>query len=604
MNIHASKKNAGRAGFTLMEVIVGVAVFAIVAMAAYQAFVSLFAITSADQYKILALNLANEEFEIARNMPYNSIGIVNGIPSGKIPYQQTLLRGGVNFLVTATVRNIDLPYDGIADGTPDDQSPADNKLVEFTITCPNCANFTPITLSSNIAPKNLETASTNGALSIKVFDANGVALQGADVTVVNSKVTPNITVHDITDVNGILQIVDAATGTNAYNISVTKSGYSTDRTYPPGGSGNPSPTKPDSTVLLQQVTPVSFSIDKTSTLSFSSLTSTCGAVPNIDFTLKGSKVIGAGVLKYSQSKVTDSAGALSLTGMEWDSYSIALTDAAYDLIGLSPLNSIALNPNATQSVLLIVAPKNPKSILVTVKDSSTQLPLSGALVTLSKAGYLATTTTGQGYLTQTDWSGGGAQASYTDGTKYFADDGNVEIASPAGDMKLKKAFGSYVSNGILESSTFDTGSASNFHNLFWTPTDQPAGAGTTTPPARFQIATNAVVTATTTWNYEGPDGTAATYYTSSGGTVSVDHDGDQYLRYRAYLHTANGSSTPTVSDVSFTYTSSCTPPGQVTFSGLSTGTYSLSVSKSGYTTYVGTANASTSWMEQSVLLGP
>lgn len=588
-------------GFTLIETIVGAAVFVVVAVAAYQAYVSLFAITSANQYKIIALNLINEQFEVVRNMPYNDVGIVNSIPKGKIPYQQTINRTGINYTITATVRNIDLPFDGVADGTPDDQSPADNRLVQFTVTCTTCTNFSPITLSTNVAPKNLETASTNGALSIKVFDANGVAIQGANVHIVNSKVTPNITVDDVTGPTGILQIVDAATGTNAYSISVTKSGYSTDRTYPPGAVGNPSPSKPDSTVLLQQVTPVSFAIDRLSSLSFSSVTDMCVAVPNVDFTMTGSKLIGIGKPKYSQALTTGSTGNLTLNSLEWDSYTIGVNDTDFDVIGLSPLNPVNVNPGASQSVMLIMVPKNPKTLLVTVKDGSTGLPLSDATVTLS-SGATSSKITGLGYLSQSDWSGGSGQATTTNSTKYFVDDGNVETNSPSGDLKLKNIFGSYVASGILESSTFDVGAPTNFHNLFWNPTDQPVGAGTTS--ALFQIATNSTTTATTTWSFKGPDGTAGTFYMSPSATINVAHNNDRYLRYKAFLSTQSTSSTPTLSDFSFTYTSSCTPPGQVVFSGLSSGNYTLTVSHAGYADYSSPVTVSSSWAEQQVLMAP
>jgi hypothetical protein len=253
--------------------------------------------------------------------------------------------------------------------------------------------------------------------------------------------------------------------------------------------------------------------------------------------------------------------------------------------------------------MLIMAPKNPKSLLVTVKDSSTSLPLSGALVELS-GGVDESKTTGLGYLSQTDWSGGSGQATTTDSTKYFADDGNAETDSPAGDLKLKNSFGSYLANTILESSTFDAGSSTNFHNLFWNPTDQPVDAGTTS--VLFQIATNATTSATTTWSFRGPDGTASTYYLASGANTNVVHNSDRFLRYKAYLSTQNASTTPIISDFSFTYTSSCTPPGQVIFSGLSNGSYTLTVSKSGYATSTSsfTITSSWEWVEQQVLLGP
>lgn len=596
--------NHTKRGFTLVETIVGVAVFLVIATAAYQAYISLFSLIGQSQYKILALSLANEQFEILRNLPYSDVGVTGGIPNGKVPHVQTLTRGNVPFTVTTTIRNVDLPFDGqIGSTTKPDSSPADNKVAEVEVDCSTCKNFTSLTLTTAIAPKNLETASTNGALLIKVFDSNGVPVSNADVHIVNSTVNPSIVIDDVTDNDGFLQVVDAPPGTNVYQITVSKTGYSTDKTYTPGAVGNPNPTKPHATVLVQQLTQVSFSIDQLSTLSFSSVSPECEAVPSIDFTLTGQKTIGPSVPKYSQSLMTNSSGTYSNSTMEWDDYTVTGIDGTYDIVGVNPLNAISLAAGASQNVSLIVEPKNPKSLLVTVKDSATLLPVSNAIVRVTySSSYDTTKVTGRGFINQTDWSGGNGQVTFDDETRYFNDDGNVAINTPVGEVKLKSAFGAYNPSGILESSTIDTGSPSNFYNLTWAPTDQPVGAGVNS--VRFQFATNATTTSTTTWSYKGPDGTNATYYTSSGATLSSVHNGDRYARYKLFLSSVSTTTTPNISDVSFTDTSSCTPPGQVVFSGLASGTYHVEVGKTGYATSTADVNVNSNWKEQEIILAP
>lgn len=590
----ALKIKKGNKAFTLVETLVGVAVFLVIATASYQAYASLFSLINQNQYKILALNLANEQFEIIRNLPYSDVGIPGGLPNGKIPHEQTLTRGGVTFEVTTTIRNIDLPFDGTIGGTPNDLSPADNKSVELEIACPACATFAPLTLTTTVAPKALETSSTNGALFVKVFDANGVAVSNADVHIENNKISPAVVIDDVTDSNGLLQIVDAPPGVEAYEITVTKAGYSTDKTYANGAAGNPAPLKPHATVVVQQVTQVSFSIDRLSTLSFSSVTPTCVPVGSIDFSLLGSRQIGANVPKYSQNLSTNGSGKYSNSSMEWDTYTITGNDGSYDVIGINPLNPVSLNSNSTQSVDLIVAAKNPRSLLVTVKDNATHLPVTDAVVHVTGSSYDQTQTTDRGFINQSDWSGGA-------GVDYTEDDGFLDVSSPAGEIKLKNVSG-YNPSGILESSTIDTGSASNFHNLVWSPADQPVLAGANS--VRFQIATNASST-DTTWTYLGPDGTASTYYTASNATISSVHDGNRYIRYKVFLSTADSTVTPNISDIAFTMTSSCTPPGQVIFSGLSSGTYDISVSRSGYTTQNITGiNLNSNFKEQEVILSP
>lgn len=586
-------------GFTLIETLVGVAVFLVIATASYQAYVSLFSLISLNQYKILALNLVNEQFEIIRNLSYSNVGVVGSIPNGDIPHIQNLVRGSVPFVVTTTIRNVDQPFDGTLGGTPNDVSPADNKVVEVQIDCSTCKNFTPLNMTTTIAPKNLETASTNGALFVKVFDANGIAVPDASVHIVDNKVSPAIVIDDTTNNSGILQIVDAPPGVEAYEITVTKSGYSTDKTY--SSASGFIPSKPHATVVLQQVTQISFAIDRLSTASFSSVTPTCTAVGNMDFSLTGLKTIAQNTPKYSTDLSTNSSGSYSNNGMEWDSYTINGLDTVYDIVGINPLNAIAINPNSSQSTSIIVAPKDPDSLLITVKDSTTHLPITDAVVTLTlNESTIGTKITNQGFINQTDWSGGGGQSTSSDITKYNSDDGNIDTMSPTGEVKLRNVFGSYNSNGVIESSTFDTGSISNFHNLTWLPSDQPVNAGSQSVRIQFASST----TPPTTWDYKGPDGTSGTYYTLSDSSISSVHNGDRYVRYKLFLSTQSSTSTPNVSDVSFTFTSSCTPPGQVIFSGLSSGTYHVTVSKTSYTTMEMDIPVSSSWKEQEIILAP
>lgn len=590
-----------RRAFTLVEVLIGAAVFVVVAVAAYNAFVSLFQLIHLNQERVLAIDLAEERFEIARNMSYANIGVQGSIPVGSIPHSVTLVRGGISFTVITTVRNIDLPFDGTIGGTPNDLSPADNKLVQIEVDCGSCRNFQPIILTGQVAPKNLETASTNGALFIRVFDANGQPVQGANVHVENVATTTTIAIDDTTDVNGMLQLVDVPPGNNAYRITVSKAGYSTDRTYSTTDVANPKPTKPDATVVLQQVTQVSFAIDKLSAIHVQSVTPTCAPVGNFAFHMTGSKLIGENIAKYSSDKTTDANGNLVLNGMEWDSYSILPKDLTRYLTGINPLNPVAVNPDSSVNIQLITVPQNSNALLVTVRDSATNLPLPDATVRVTASGYDKTLVTGHGFLSQTDWSGGSGQEDYIDNTKYFVDNGNVDTSN-AGDITLGTVFGQYNSSGNLESSTFDTGSASNFYSLIWSPADQLAPIGA--DAVRLQIASNATITPTTTWSFIGPDGTGSSYYNVSNSTINSVHNGDQFLRYKLYLATASTTLSPNVSEISFTYSSACVPPGQVIFTGLPAGTYTVTVSKSGYATNTVAAAVDNDWQEEQVILGP
>ena len=599
-------------GFTLIEAIVGTALFLIVALAVYQVYVGIFNLIYSNQDQILAIDLANEQFEIARNMPYANVGVQGGLPSGVIPEFQTLTRGGISFSVTTIVRSINIPLGstGTGVGSTSSTSPSE-KLVAVTVACAatsTCSkNFNSLTLTTDIAPANLITDSTDGALSIKAFNANGIPIVGANVTVTNSSTTDPITVNDTTNDSGYLQILGVPPASTVYHIVVTKPGFSTDQNYP-ASSTNLHPTVPYATVLSQQITSTSFSIDQTSTFNVSTVAPSCTLVPNFGFTIVGSKTIGPGVPKYAATTTTGGTGTDILNNMEWDAYTFGLNSSSYDLAGVNILNPVQLNPAGSQNILLTVLPKNPDSLQVTVKDGSTGLPLSNATVALTKTGYIGSPlTTGQGYFAQTDWSGGSGQVNYVNTNQFFSNNGNVSINTPVGDINLAttSSGGKYPtspSNGLLQSSTFDTGTSSSFINLVWLPGSQPLAVGTTS--VKLQLATSPFNTSTTTWNFLGPDGTAATYYTNANASIGTMHNGDRYLRYQVLLNTPSATNTPDVSSMAFTYSTACTPPGQVLFQGLSSGTYTLTTSATGYVTNVVSITIGSSWMSQTVVLTP
>jgi hypothetical protein len=103
---------------------------------------------------------------------------------------------------------------------------------------------------------------------------------------------------------------------------------------------------------------------------------------------------------------------------------------------------------------------------------------------------------------------------------------------------------SYYASGELTSSAHDTSGATNFGNLSWTAAT-PVGTS-----IKFQIATNKD---SATWVFKGPDGTSGTYYASSGAAIWSGHDGDRYIKYKAFFSTSNVSITPVLNDVSINY---------------------------------------------------
>jgi hypothetical protein len=114
---------------------------------------------------------------------------------------------------------------------------------------------------------------------------------------------------------------------------------------------------------------------------------------------------------------------------------------------------------------------------------------------------------------------------------------------------------SYYSAGNLISSTLDTSYSANFSNISWTATTP------TSTSVKFQIATN---NNSTDWVFKGYDGSTTSYYTVSGTPIWSGHDGDRYIRYKAFLGTTNTIFTPVLSDVSITFTQVIVLPSATT----------------------------------------
>ena len=625
--MHANMTNRKPRGFTLIETLVAIGVFSILALGVYGGFSSVFKLSSASNLRAEATAIANEQIEIARNLPYSDVGLIDGLPAGKLPRELTLTRDGVIWRRVFTIRNIDDPFDGqIGSSTQNDLSPADYRLVEVAVYCDTCVNYQPVILTTTIGPKNLENSSTNGALFVKVFDANGQPVAGATVHVTNSSVLTPIDITDTTNTKGELQLVDIPPGNLAYKITVAKSDYSSDQNYPAGGSA-PSyflnqnsnfsgvepqgesvvinPLSPLATVLPGQLTSISFTIDKLATVNWTLIDKNCQAVDD-QFLIYGrsAKKVATDpdVYKLDINGYINSGSVSS--AIEWGTYDLSPADPNLTIMATLPLLPVPISPNSQNFVGLMLAPRNGQGLLVQIKDSVTGLPLSDVEVRLSSDNNDdQILMTSRGFLTQTDWSGGGGQDQFVDTTRFADSDGNIETTDPAGELKLKKPW-LYLSSGWLISSVFDLGdSSSTLFELNWSPKDQPVGTGSNA--VRFQIASSNDPN-DETWNFVGTDDTAETYYDATNKEVimSGSHQGHRYVRYKLFLHSDSAVFTPDISDISLTYLSGCSPSGQVFFDNLSSGVYQLTVSRAGYQNYSGEVNIHDNWQTISLTLTP
>jgi hypothetical protein len=109
----------------------------------------------------------------------------------------------------------------------------------------------------------------------------------------------------------------------------------------------------------------------------------------------------------------------------------------------------------------------------------------------------------------------------------------------------------FATSGNLVSSLKDanpaTGFSAEWTTLSWTNVALPANT-----TLQFQAAGSN--SSTGPFNFVGPDGTAATFFTVSGASLS-QFNGFRYLKYKAYLATTNTANTPTLNDVTVCFNS-------------------------------------------------
>ena len=143
---------------------------------------------------------------------------------------------------------------------------------------------------------------------------------------------------------------------------------------------------------------------------------------------------------------------------------------------------------------------------------------------------------------------------YAGGTRVSgATSGTVWSIPLTGGVSTDAGFKVYVDTGFapagdLISSTKDSDPAAGLTSV-WTTLSWTASTPANTA-IRFQAAASS--SSVGPFNFVGPDGTSATFFTSSGASMG-QFNGNRYLQYKAYLTTTDGTVTPTLNDVTVCY---------------------------------------------------
>jgi prepilin-type N-terminal cleavage/methylation domain-containing protein len=306
-------------GYTLIELVIGMSVLAIVALSVLSLFSTLANSAAVTKRKAIASNLATNQMEYLKSLPYDSLAVAGGsiYATNPLPNSITKTYNGLTYTIKTSINYVDDAFDGCGSyptlplkqtycrsypppaGAPaTDTNPADYKDIHVSVYAPSTSLLADV--DTQVSARVAETASTTGALFVTVIDDGGNPVSGATAAVTNTTVNPNVNLSDTTDSNGVAIFYGLPPDTTGYDYAITasKSGYSTLSTLPPSGALQP--TYPSQQIITQLSSSVTLTIKKQGADSLViETTNTSGAA------LGGIKVyIKGGYKKYTSTSNT------------------------------------------------------------------------------------------------------------------------------------------------------------------------------------------------------------------------------------------------------------------------------------------------------------
>ncbi|MDO9231333.1 MAG: prepilin-type N-terminal cleavage/methylation domain-containing protein [bacterium] len=402
MKLFKNKKN--NSGFTLIEALVLVFIFSIITITFYQVISVGTRYIIFSKNRLVAISLANERMEIARNLQYDDVGIQDGACVGNIPQDEEIIENGKTFHVHTLATYIDDPFDGTLGGSPNDTAYKDYKIVKVTVSWNNGnADAGSVFLLSRFVPPGLEEATLgDGILLIKIFsDQAGAGVPQATVKITNADL--GFSENRQTDGSGDVMLVGIEESFQRYKIEVSKTGYETVVTKLPYPDTDYNPTDTHASVVAGEINNISIILNKLADLKISTQDYFGDSIADIDFKLKGGRKIGTDeVYPYTPfynldvSDKTDSEGKKEYDAVSPGQYSLVLSDSEtdYRIIGTDPATPFLLLSEQDLDLKVKLAAKNETSILATIKKSDSDSLFSGAKVELSNSsGYSEEITT-------------------------------------------------------------------------------------------------------------------------------------------------------------------------------------------------------------------
>lgn len=400
-------------GFTLIESLVFLFIFAIVSMVFLQTYAVGTRLIIESKNRLGATALANQKMEIVRSIDYTTIGTkhwngnawVYGIPAGDILENETIDVNTVHYSVDTDIRYVDDAFDAQSGGSPNDTIPNDYKRVKISVSWGAQGVDQTVILTSDVAPDGLETAGSGGVLSINILDMPGTGVPDATVRIVNTSAGVDTTTQ--TDTTGNITLPGAPVGDQKYALTISKSDYYGTVTYPPYPTSSFNPVDIHASVVANTLNPDVVRIDRAADIEIDTKDPFGTAIPNRSFSITGGRVIGnvpntnpvQPVYGFTQSTSTDVSGQKTFANQSFGTYTVSVSGSGYTFYKVSPesptTNGLDISPGEDFVAQVILLDDALGSVFVKVTNAADGSAIEGAAAHLTNAiaGYDTTQTT-------------------------------------------------------------------------------------------------------------------------------------------------------------------------------------------------------------------
>jgi Tfp pilus assembly protein PilV len=376
-------------GFTLIEALVFLFLFSLISIVFLQTYSVGTRLIIESKNRLGATALANQKMEIIRSIEYDAIGTTSGIPAGDLAEDETISVNTIRYEVHTFVQYVDDSFDSTV--STGDTIPTDYKRVRVTVSWGNLGTDQTVAIFGNFSPNGVESSTGGGVLSINVLDASGTGVTGASVHIVNSAAGVDVTGN--TDSTGNLMLPGAPAGTEAYTVTVSKSGYYGATTYPAYPTSSFNPVDVHASVVASALNQKTIVMDQSSDITLTTEDPFGTAIPSIGYTLTGGRVLGTDpgtgedVTGFSDTGTTDASGGASYPGESYGDYAITTSSTDYEFLKLSPetavLDGFTAAAGSASNIKVILLDKNIGSVLVKVQNQADGTGLAGASVQLT-----------------------------------------------------------------------------------------------------------------------------------------------------------------------------------------------------------------------------